>query len=85
MSADNFWYVTGRKVICGFASDWDDFEQRWSRLLRGQTVRVFKWRLRRTHHEHRALFYAFVGKDHEDALAWADREYAEYGVWWADR
>ncbi len=97
MSADNFWYVTGNKVICGFESDYFDWMRRhggtllrplwlnrllWGRGSLGLLAKGYRWHLRRTHHADRPLYYAYVGKDYADALKWARDNYAEYGVWW---
>jgi hypothetical protein len=75
MSADNFWYVVGNKVICGFASDFED--SKYPEWLYRLKLRWHHCKLR-PHH----LYYSYVGKDREDAMEWALDNYAEYGVWW---
>jgi hypothetical protein len=72
VSADNFWYVAGRKVICGNATHYDETGgPDWLYRLR------LRWQYRLGH-----WHYAYVGKSRRDALRWADANYAEYGVWW---
>lgn len=78
MSADNFYYVCGRHVWMGFASDYDAFlYEEKNRLLEEHMAGVEERWFQRMRHEEPI----YVAQTTDEAVDWATSEYAEYGVW----
>lgn len=73
MSSDNFWYVKGNRIYMGDASTYQELQNQASELV-DATYRIS---LSKKHPYHEA-------QSHQEALRWAQENYAEYGVYWID-